>query len=203
MSNTSTTRLVEQFLTLVPQFNHLPAEEISQLASKLQPLRFGVGKVMVMKDKMQGQVAIISEGEVRVLGYDPRTKMPTTIDKLKPGDIIGWVNVARGVPCETAMASTEVVCLALDNEEFKRLVNTYPELKQEFRSKSANVELFDLFGVQLENEAQGDLKIKDLALEAAKDATILYLPQGEHSLTSEVTAPLRDPNRIWLVSGGG
>ena len=76
MSNTGTTKLVEQFLTLVPQFNHLPQNEISQLATKLQPLRFGVGKVMVMKDKMQGQVAIISEGEVRVLGYDPRTKMP-------------------------------------------------------------------------------------------------------------------------------
>lgn len=203
MSNTSTTRLVEQFLTLVPQFNHLPSEEISQLASKLQPLRFGVGKVMVMKDKMQGQVAIISEGEVRVLGYDPRTKMPTTIDKLQPGQIIGWVNVARGVPCETAMASTEVVCLALDNAEFKRLVDTYPELQQEFRAKPANVELFDLFGVQLENEAQGDLELKDLALEAAKDATVYYLPPGEHSLASDITNPLKDPNRIWLVSGGG
>ena len=203
MSNTSTTKLVEQFLSLVPQFNSLPSEEISQLASKLQPLRFGVGKVMVMRDKMQGQVAIISEGEVRVLGYDPRTKMPTTLDKLKPGEIIGWVNLARGVACETAMASTEVVCLALDNAEFKRLVDTYPELEQEFKTKPANVEIFDLFGTQLENEAQGDLELKDLALEAAKDATIHYLPPGEHPLSSESTAFLRDPNRVWLVSGGG
>ena len=201
--NNTTTKLVEQFLSLVPQFNHLPPEEISQLANKLQPLKFGVGKVMVMKDKMQGQVAIISEGEVRVLGYDPRTKMPTTIDKLKPGEIIGWVNVARGVPCETAMASTEVICLALDNAEFKRLVDTYPELQQEFRSKPANVELFDLFGVQLENEAQGDLELKDLTLEAAKDATVFYVPQGEHPLDSDIIAPLRDPDRVWLVSGGG
>ena len=203
MTNTSTTKLVEQFLTLVPQFNRLPSEEISQLAGKLQPLRFGVGKVMVMKDKMQGQVAIISEGEVRVLGYDPRTKMPTTIDKLQPGEIIGWVNLARGVACETAMASTEVVCLALDNAEFKRLVDTYPELRQEFKTKAANVEIFDLFGIQLEKEAQGDLELKDLALDAAEDATIHYLPPGEHSLTSEVVEPLKNPNRIWLVSGGG
>jgi ATP-binding cassette subfamily B protein len=203
MTNTSTTKLVEQFLTLVPQFNRLPSEEISQLASKLQPLRFGVGKVMVMKDKMQGQVAIISEGEVRVLGYDPRTKMPTTIDKLQPGEIIGWVNLARGVACETAMASTEVVCLALDNAEFKRLVDTYPELRQEFKTKPANVEIFDLFGIQLEKEAQGDLELKDLALEAAEDATIHYLPPGEHSVTSDVMTPLKEPDRIWLVSGGG
>ena len=150
MSNTSTHKLVEQFLSLVPQFNTLPAEEISQLADKLKPLRFSVGKVMVMRDKMQGQVAIVSEGEVRVLGYDPRTKMPTTLEKLKPGQIIGWVNLARGIACETAMASTEVVCLALDNEEFLRLIEKYPDLRREFKEKPANVEIFDLFGIQIE-----------------------------------------------------
>ena len=116
MTNTNTTKIVEQFLSLVPQFNQLPPEAIAEIAPHLKPLRFGVGKVMIMREKMQGQVAIISEGEVRLLGYDPRTKMPTTLDKLKPGQIIGWVNLARGLPCETAMASTEVVCLALDNE---------------------------------------------------------------------------------------
>lgn len=203
MSNTGTTKLVEQFLTLVPQFNKLPPNEISSLANKLQPLRFAVGKVMVMREKMQGQVAIISEGEVRVLGYDPRTKMPTTLDKLSPGEIIGWVNVARGVPCETAMASTEVVCLALDNSEFKRLVDTYPFLRKEFQEKPANVEIFDLFGIQLEKEAQGDWKLKDLTLEAAKDASVYYLPPGKHPINSDLFDPLDDPKRVWLVSGGG
>ena len=203
MSNTGTTKLVEQFLTLVPQFNQLPPDEITSLANKLQPLRFGVGKVMVMREKMQGQVAIISEGEVRVLGYDPRTKMPTTLDKLSPGEIIGWVNVARGVPCETAMASTEVVCLAMDNSEFKRLVDTYPFLRKEFKEKPANVEIFDLFGIQLEKEAQGDWKLKDLTLEAAKDAEVYYLPPGKHTINSNLFDPLDDPKRVWLVSGGG
>ena len=203
MSNTSTSQLVEQFLSLVPQFNQLPAEEISQLANKLKPLRFSVGKVMVMRDKMQGQVAIVSEGEVRVLGYDPRTKMPTTLEKLKPGQIIGWVNLARGIACETAMASTEVVCLALDNEEFVRLIEKYPELRREFKEKPANVEIFDVFGIQLEKEAQGDWKLKDLVLKAASEAKIYYLPTGEHQLNSNLTAPLHDPERVWLVSGGG
>ncbi len=203
MSNTSTYQLVEQFLNLVPQFNKLPAEEIAQLAKKLKPLRFSVGKVMVMRDKMQGQVAIVSEGEVRVLGYDPRTKMPTTLEKLKPGQIIGWVNLARGIACETAMASTEVVCLALDNEEFIRLIEKYPELRREFKEKPANVEIFDLLGIQLEKEAQGDWKLKELALEAAPEAKIYYLPTGEHQLNSNLVAPLHDPERVWLVSGGG
>ncbi len=203
MTNTNTTKVVEQFLSLVPQFNQLPPKAIAELAPKLKPLRFGVGKVMIMREKMQGQVAIISEGEVRVLGYDPRTKMPTTLDKLKPGEIVGWVNLARDVPCETAMASTEVVCLALDNKDFLELISQYPQLKQEFQNKPAKVEIFDLLGIQLEQEAQGDWELPELATQATAEAQVYYLPPGENLLNTELTAPLTDPNLIWLVSGGG
>ncbi|MGF1542815.1 MAG: peptidase domain-containing ABC transporter [Pleurocapsa sp.] len=203
MTNINTTKVVEQFLSLVPQFNQLPPSAIAELAPKLKPLRFGVGKVMLMRGKMQGQVAIISEGEVRVLGYDPRTKMPTTLDKLKPGEIIGWVNLARDVPCETAMASTEVVCLTLDNQDFLDLIARYPQLKQEFQTKPAKVEVFDLLGIQLEQQAQGDWELAELATQATAEAQVYYLPPGENLLHTELTAPLTDPNLIWLVSGGG
>ena len=203
MTNTNTTRIVEQFLSLVPQFNQLAPEAIAKIAPKLKPLRFGVGKVMIMREKMQGQVAIISEGEVRLLGYDPRTKMPTTLDKLKPGQIIGWVNLARGLPCETAMASTEVVCLALDNEDFLELLAEYPQLAAKYKLKPAKVEVFDLLGMQLEQQAQGDWELADLANQMTDVAEAYYLPPGEHQLNSEVAEPLKDPNLVWLVSGGG
>ena len=202
-TNTNTTKIVEQFLSLVPQFNQLDPEAIAEIAPKLKPLRFGVGKVMIMREKMQGQVAIISEGEVRLLGYDPRTKMPTTLDKLKPGQIIGWVNLARGVACETAMASTEVVCLALDNEDFLSLVEQHPQLATQYKLKPAKVEIFDLLGAQLEQQAQGDWELADLANRMTEFAEAYYLPPGEHKLSSEVTKPLRDPDLVWLVSGGG
>ena len=202
-TNTNTTKIVEQFLSLVPQFNQLDPKAIAEIAPKLKPLRFGVGKVMIMREKMQGQVAIISEGEVRLLGYDPRTKMPTTLDKLKPGQIIGWVNLARGLPCETAMASTEVVCLALDNEDFISLIEQHPELAAQYKLKPAKVEIFDLLGIQLEEKAQGDWELGDLANQMTEFAEVYYLPPGEHPLTSEVAKPLTDPSLVWLVSGGG
>ncbi len=201
-TNTDTIKIVEQFLSLVPQFNQLPPEAIAEIAPKLKPLRFGVGKVMIMREKMQGQVAIISEGEVRLLGYDPRTKMPNTLDKLKPGQIIGWVNLARGLPCETAMASTEVVCLALDNEYFLELIDRYPQLAAEYKYKPAKVEVFDLLGVQLEKQAQGDWELAELANKVMQVAEVYHLPPGEHELIGETTKPLTDPNLVWLVSGG-
>ncbi|MGD1919787.1 MAG: peptidase domain-containing ABC transporter, partial [Pleurocapsa sp.] len=203
MTNTNTTKIVEQFLSLVPQFNQLAPEAIADIAPKRKPLRFGVGKVMIMREKMQGQVAIISDGEVRLLGYDQRTKMPTTLDKLKPGQIIGWVNLARGVPCETAMASTEVVCLALDNEDFLSLIEQHPQLAAQYKLKPAKVEIFDLLGIQLEQQAQGDWELADLANQMTEHAEAYYLPPGEHQLSSEIARPLKDPNLVWLVSGGG
>ena len=201
-TNTNTTKIVEQFLSLVPQFNQLPPEAIAEIAPNLKPLRFGVGKVMIVREKMQGQVAIISEGEVRLLGYDPRTKMPTTLDKLKPGQIIGWVNLARGLACETAMASTEVVCLALDNQYFLDLIERYPQLAEEYKLKPAKVEIFDLLGAQLEQRAEGDWELSELADKITEVAQVHYLSPGEHQLDTDVTQPLRDPNLVWLVSSG-
>ena len=201
-TNTNTTKIVEQFLSLVPQFNQLPPEAIAEIAPNLKPLRFGVGKVMIVREKMQGQVAIISEGEVRLLGYDPRTKMPTTLDKLKPGQIIGWVNLARGLACETAMASTEVVCLALDNQYFLDLIERYPQLAEEYKLKPAKVEIFDLLGAQLEQRAEGDWELSELADKMAEVAEVYYLPPGEHQLDTDIAKPLKDPNLVWLVSGG-
>ncbi len=136
-----TITVIEQFLALIPQFNQLPPEEITSLSKKLKPLRYRMGQVMVMREKMQGQVAIICEGQARMLGYDPRTKMPITLELVKSGQIIGWINIARGIPCETAMASTEVVCLTLSNQEFYNLLERYPNLKQEFANKPSLVEL--------------------------------------------------------------
>jgi ATP-binding cassette, subfamily B, bacterial HlyB/CyaB len=202
MSDSNAAKIVEQFLSLVPPFSQLPKSAISELATKLKPLRFGVGKVMIMREKMQGQVAIVSEGEVRVLGYDPRTKMPMTLDKLKPGEILGWVNLARDIACETAMASTEVVCLALDNRDFLQLLEQYPQLKSNFKNKPAKVEIFDLLGYQLEQQAQGDWDLTKLTTEAAKEAQVYDLPPGEHLISSELIAPLTDTNRVCLVSGG-
>lgn len=198
-----TTTIIEQFLALVPQFNQLPPEAIADLAKKLKPLRYRMGQVIVMREKMQGQVAIICEGQARLLGYDPRTKMPLTLELLKPGAIIGWANLARGIPCETAMASTEVVCLVLNNQDFLDLLETYPQLKGQFRDRAALVELFDLLGVQVENKAHGEWDLKELAERAVEEAEVYYLPSGEHQLNTEATAPLEDSNRVWLVSGGG
>ncbi|MGL5874225.1 MAG: peptidase domain-containing ABC transporter [Xenococcaceae cyanobacterium] len=197
-----TTTIIEQFLSLVPLFNQLPPDAISDLTEKIQPLRYRMGQVMLMREKMQSHVSILCEGQARLLGYDPRTKMPITLKLINPGEIIGWVNLVRGVACETIMASTEVVCLTLSNEDFLELLEKYPQLKQEFKDKLSVVEVFELVGSQVEKQARADLNLKDVTLKCLNEGELHYLPPGKHKLGTALTHSLEDRERLWLVSGG-
>ena len=54
------------------------------------------------------------------------------------------------------MASTEVVCLALDNEYFIKLLDKYPELAGEYRLKPAKVEVFRSVGGSVRKAGSGE-----------------------------------------------
>ena len=115
-----TTTSVRDFFANTQPFAQLPPEVINNLAQKVEPLRYNIGGVILKKDEMASQVAIIGEGEVRLLGYDPRNKKISTVDRLKPGAVLGAINLARGIASETAIASSDsgVICLTLKNKDF-------------------------------------------------------------------------------------
>ena len=174
MSYTTTT--IQDFLSRISPFNQIPSEAIAQLAPKFQFLRYRMGQAIAVRDKMPRQVTIIYEGKARLLGYDPRTKMPSTLKLLESGAIIGCVNLIRGVPCETAIASDEVTGLTIPNQDFFTLLAQYPQIQQQLKEQSFLIEIFDLIGHQLEENAQGEGNLKELALEAVPQAEVYSLP---------------------------
>ncbi|ACK64619.1 cyclic nucleotide-regulated ABC bacteriocin/lantibiotic exporter [Rippkaea orientalis PCC 8801] len=182
-------------------FEHLPQSVIQQLINRSQPWRYHMGQVILMREKMPSGIMILLEGKARLLGYDPRTKMPLTLKLLEPGAIIGGVNVIRGVPCETAIASTECVTVMVDQGEFLDLFNEYPAFGSFFKDDCSLIELFELLGKQLDQQAQGMGNLKELAQEILPDTKIYYLSPGK--LAPEDLIPLQDPDTVWLVSGGG
>lgn len=196
-----TSNAIESFISRLPPFDRLPSEGIAQLLPKVQLLRYRMGQVIVMREKMPPQVSILYEGKARYLGYDPRTQMPFTLELLEPGAFIGWVNLVRGIPCETAIASTEVICISLNNQDFIDLLEEYPQLKTEFTDKPSLIEVFEVLGYQLEQQARGDGNLKQLAQEALAQAQIYNLNPGTISIDRHL--PLQDSNRVWLLSGGG
>ncbi len=98
---------ISDFLTITPPFNLLSTSAIEQLTQKAQLLRYRMGQTIVVKETMPAHVAIIYEGQARLIGYSYNSAVPDTIELLQPGAILGWVSLLRGVGCETAIASTE------------------------------------------------------------------------------------------------
>jgi HlyB family type I secretion system ABC transporter len=194
---TYTKSTVQEFLATVPPFDQLSGATIDFLTERLQMLRYRMGQAVLVRDKMPAQVSILFQGHVRSLAYDPRTDRPVTLGILKPGAILGWVGLVRGVPCETAIASTETICLTLSAADFMALLEKEPELAVAFRKQSPLIEVFDLLGAELHRQANGDANLKELAFQAETEAVVCNLPPGRTPVQQ------LEADRIWLVSGGG
>lgn len=193
---TYTTVGISEFLASTSPFAQLSPSLREQLAAKLQPLRYRMGQAIVVRETMPAYVAILYEGQARLLGFAPQTKAPVTLQLLKPGAVLGWVSLVRGVACETAIASVETTCLTLKATDFLALLEQEPLFADTFRNHSALIEVFDLLGAELERRAAGAANLKELALAAQEQAVILNLPPGKTPLQS------LDPNCLWLLSGG-
>ncbi len=194
---THTTTDIQDFLRHLDPFEQLADAAIVDLANQCQIWRYRMGQVILMRGKVSAYVTILLEGQGRLLGYDPRTKMPSTLERLEPGAIVGAVNLIRGVPCETVIASTEAVGLAVKKEDFWGLLEKYPSLKEKFQGQCTLAELYDLLGTYLAEQARGDIDIKTLAQDLLEDSQVHYLNPENQTLSPD------NEQQLWLVSGKG
>ncbi|ACK71968.1 cyclic nucleotide-regulated ABC bacteriocin/lantibiotic exporter [Gloeothece citriformis PCC 7424] len=190
----------QQFLTKVAPFDQLPEKVVTEITPKFQPWRYRMGQVILRKDKIPSHLVILYEGQARLLGYDPRTQMPTTLELFQPGEVFGWINFIRDTSCETVIASTEVICLALKKQDFLDLLAKYPEFKAKFENKPTLIEVFDLAGSYFNQQAQGEGDLKQIAKNLIAHARVEYLSPGKTTLDTHPN--LADPRLLWLVSGG-
>jgi HlyB family type I secretion system ABC transporter len=187
----------QAFLAEIPPFNQLPESVLAGLAQKTQLYRYQMGQAIAVADKMPAQISIVWQGQVRLLANDPFTKVPTTLKLLEPGEVIGSVSWVRNVPCEVAIASTEVICLALAAEEFLTLLKREKIIRRYFLEHLSIAELYDLLSQVMQNRADSgqiltamNVKtVKDLALKALPECIIQSFPNA--SLLKHFT---------WLVS---
>lgn len=200
----TTTGTTQEFLAGVVPFDRLSADAFTRLVASAQLLRYRMGQPILVKEKMPAQVAVLREGQARLLGYDPNSQLPSTLQRLEAGAILGWVSVLRGVACETAIASTEAVCITFPITIFLHLLEQEPAFAAQFTEQPALVEVFDLLAMDLKDRADSDRVLKSagvddlrqLALKAWSQATIINLngnKEAGHNL---------DRDRLWLISGG-
>lgn len=187
---------IQNFLAGTSPFDQLSAAVIEQLSEKFQLLRYRMGQAILVRETMPDKIAILYQGQARLLGYAPQSTAPVTLQLLKPGEILGVASLVRGVACETAIASTETICLTLPSSDFLALLELEPLLAALVSNRCALIEVFDLLGAELERRANGAANLKELAISACIEAVVLNLPPGKTPLHQ------LDPNRLWLVSGG-
>ncbi|GAC1491541.1 MAG: hypothetical protein NVS2B14_03940 [Chamaesiphon sp.] len=193
---TITTSVIGEFLTNTSPFNQLSTTVIEQLARSLQPLRYRMGQVILTRDALPTHIAILYQGQARLLGYAPGATAPVSLQLLSPGEVLGWAGCIRNVPCETALASSESICLTLKSEEFLALLKQEPAFAFNFHNRCSFVELFDLLGTELERQGKDTANLLDLTLKVRSEAVVLNLPPGK-TLLSQL-----DPTKVWLLSGG-
>ncbi len=189
----------EVFLTQIEPFARLSAKTQAKIAKIGQYYRYHIGqpiaqahplRVVAMPDRLSAQVNIIVEGTVRLLGYPDENSSPITLERLEIGSVIGMISAIRGVACESAIASTEVVCLNIPLESFIQIVEKEPILKQYFYDRPSLLEIFEILRLELAKHPNPDRllqllgadSLKDLALKAVNSAvvcsTIQSIPTG-------------------------
>ncbi len=188
----------EAFLAQIEPFSQLSKHTQSQLAKIAQYYRYHVGQPISLRDRLSAQVNIVVEGTVRILGYPSEHTSPVTLERLEAGRIIGAIGMIRGVPCESAIASTEAICLTIPAEPFMRLVAKEPILRHHFFNRPSAIEIFEVLRLDLEQhpnqeqllELLGVDSLKELALQAANSAVVY---------TSPAEIPAAVSNWDWFV----
>jgi len=193
---TSTTTSPYNFLAVTPPFDRLPPNVLESVAAQMKRLRYRMGQAIVVRETLPSQVAILYEGQARLLGYSPQSTLPDTLERLQPGALIGWAGLVRGVACETVIASVESVCLTLSTREFRALLQQEPDFAAAFQQQAGIVELYDLLALEVQRRAIGEIDLTLLAQKLVSKVTVLTLPKGKIPLSQ------LEPNLLWLLSGG-
>ncbi|MBS9388002.1 MAG: peptidase domain-containing ABC transporter [Dolichospermum sp. WA123] len=187
----------EEFIASIEGFDQLSKEEINNLLSSqiLQPLRYRVGQKIIGKEQLPERIAILHQGNVRLLGYNPQNQLPITLKLLQPGAILGEISWLRELPCETAIASTEVICLTWKAADYLQFINRNPAFAKARQNQSHLIEIFDILSSQVAQKALVNHNLKDITQQAQLDSKIHYLSPGKTALQE------LGSDRIWFVSG--
>ncbi len=191
---------IQDFLAQTAPFDRLSETALTALVAKCQLLGYRTGQPLFEREKMPTQVAIIYEGQARLLGFDQRSQRHVSLRLVQSQEILGWAGLLRGVPCETAIASTDVIAIVIQTEDFLSVLEKQPTFGEAFREHCSLSEAFELLSLELQRQADATSNLKEITLQAWQDAKVINLPNGNKK--SQELAKELEGDRIWLVSSG-
>ncbi|MEL6816186.1 MAG: ABC transporter transmembrane domain-containing protein, partial [Cyanobacteria bacterium J06598_3] len=185
---------MEQSLGSISPFDRLPAAALTSLASSCQMLRYRIGQPILRRESMPHQLVVILEGKGRLLGYDPYQKNPMTLELLHPGSVLGLAGLVRGLPCESAIASSEVVAIAVPIGSVRQMMTQQEPFASAINNQCYLAEVFDLISQYFKTQARNVTDLAGTAQQLQKEAIAAGITPGPIALATP------DPNRLWFVS---
>ncbi|NEO88422.1 MAG: cyclic nucleotide-binding domain-containing protein, partial [Spirulina sp. SIO3F2] len=151
---------------------------------EFQPIQFPMGATLLVHDHLPQQVLLLKSGQARLLVHDPRTDRLVPLARLEAGAILGANSLIRTVPGEAAIASTEILALALPAARFLELIEQYPEFAHVCRQPTLS-EVAQVLLRELNRLADGVTPVRDLALAAVEQVQLGSSTQPSHAANSE------------------
>ncbi len=185
---------IEQRLGSMFPFDQLPPSVLASLAQNCQTLRYKIGQPILRRELMPHQLVIITEGRGRLLGYDPYQKTPMTLELLQPGSVLGLAGLVRRVPCESAIASSEVIAIAVPINLVEQLITQHNAFAQAVYNRCYLAEVFDLASQYFKMQARSVSDLTATVRQLQTDAMVANLNAGKVSIDN----PAKD--RLWFVS---
>jgi ATP-binding cassette, subfamily B, bacterial HlyB/CyaB len=193
---------IQEWLEDIKPFNQLPAFALDRLCKNSEMLRYRMGQQIIIRNKMPAFVSIIYEGRARLLGYNPQSNMPVTLQKLDTGSVIGLSSVVRGINCETAIAAEDSICINIPVENFVKCLESETAFAKSIKNIPYLSEIYELLSLELGKQPKLNIDLQELASDFYQRAEVLNLHPGEKVKTLKSTLTSSDNKVIWFVSSG-
>ena len=157
-----------------PPFSLLDGSECEDWIAGAKLLRLKPGQTIVNNDKLQDRIYLVIEGQVRFLAeYNNEIQ---TVDLRGPGQILGWVSILRGQPCEWVIASEQSLVIALSAEIFVDKLKANPTFLDWFGSLPQIQETVWLAKSIFNSQAHRPVQWQQNLLDNSRSAFIASLP---------------------------
>ncbi len=187
---------IQAFLAKTEPFSQLGSAALQKLAGECEMLRYRIGQTILQRETLPANISLIYIGQARLLGQDHRTQTPVSLKVVGPGEVLGWGSLVRGVGCETAIASTEAICITVPSAVFLAYLEKEEVLKKAFCDRPNPCELAELLSLEFQRRALGDANLKESTLQVLSGVEVLNFPSGTPQI------PELDTGKLWLVSSG-
>jgi ATP-binding cassette subfamily B protein len=163
-------------LRSLPFLGDLEEQAILAVAEGCQLVRYEMGQALTRLEAFPSHALLVMQGRVRMLAMSQNLpKGVATLQQLESGSLLGWSLLSCGNNWETAIASTEVVALAIPHQSMRNAMDKMPIFRERVQNSVSPSELFGILNVYLQDYPRGiDKNVVNAARDLADTCIVKY-----------------------------